>query len=139
MSLIFRTLEQSALPNLAHIEHPCDRYPISRKSLFEKLRRLEDIFLCQHPGSPLVRLESAFLYVDRDLTWKTCLGSIKCGKVSLLLHQVLRLEGLPRIRENSKKKSLTCIPIARLHFVSLKILTLSKGFACMGDMIQRGS
>ena len=41
--------------------------------------------------------------------------------------------------EDKIKKCPTCIPIACLHFVSLKILTLSNGFACMGDMIQRGS
>ena len=38
----------------------------------------------------------------------------------------------------SQKKEPTvpqCIPIARLHFVSLKMLTLSKGFACIGDII----
>ena len=47
------TLEQPALPNLANIEHSFLRYAASRKSFLEQLRRLEHIFLCQHPGSPL--------------------------------------------------------------------------------------
>ena len=53
VSSVLCTLEQPALSNLANIEHSFLRYAVSRKSFLEQLRRLEHIFLCQHPGSPL--------------------------------------------------------------------------------------
>ena len=45
--------ELSALSDLADIEYPCIRYAASRESLLEQLRRLEHIFLCQYPSSPM--------------------------------------------------------------------------------------
>lgn len=50
---IFRPSELSALSDLTDIEYPCIRYAASRESLLEQLRRLEHIFLCQHPSSPM--------------------------------------------------------------------------------------
>lgn len=50
---IFRDSELSAFSNLTHIEHPYFWYAASRESLFEQLRRLEHVLLCQHPSSPM--------------------------------------------------------------------------------------
>lgn len=57
----------------------------------------------------------------------------------LLVRAFLRSWGGSSTSSSVNTQVPQCIPMARLHFVSLKILTLSKGFACIGDIIQRGS
>lgn len=137
---MFHASKVSAFSDLTHIEYPCIRYAASRESFFEQLRRLEHIFLCQ---DPLAHFGVSIPFEDENLNEKMCLGSTLDSKRSdLLLQNVSQLRKQSQTGKDNPEKCLTvpqCIPIARSHFVSLKMLTLSKGFACIGDIIQRGS
>ncbi len=57
----------------------------------------------------------------------------------LFASAVFRRRGGSRTSSHVNTHVPQCMPSACLHFVSVKMLTLSNGFACIGDIMQRGS
>ena len=78
--------------------------------------------------SHLCRLHGKSLLSPISQTSKT-----PSSGISLLIKAFLSSFGGSRTSSSVKTQVPQCIPIALLHWVSLKMFTLSKGFACILD------